>query len=444
MCDCDAFEERREAMEPQPLGDVMNVRRSIAWRHGGDAAEVGERRAGAAAPGHTVQPLAGTAHRQPVADNAEREIVADDVRAGEKDESGGQNQSDRVHDEPQLMTIVVALQHAVNQGLHLVERHVVGMERQRLRLAPQVPQQPLLGDALHDPREDTILHAREKTFVLRRRVGLVPVLPLFGGTQHRRKTMAEPSDDARGRRLLTDVVVGRHFAIELVPIDTDGHNVDVHVISNRRYTEWPEAARYNRGMRVVMMALLLAVSAQSPAVVAEFRVFAGHEEITANTRLRVMPTGKRESATTVAQGPRPSTTLAPGIYDVQVFRLKQDAVVGIRWAERLVIMQYPDEGGRHLEVINFEPGYGALQVRTTRGDLATYEVTAFAAGNRTVSATSPIRGDDYVLFVLRAGQYDIRVRHASGAEDPEATHWILDVEVPADRTRMKQIDLANP
>jgi hypothetical protein len=197
-------------------------------------------------------------------------------------------------------------------------------------------------------------------------------------------------------------------------------------------------------MRVVMIALLLAGSAQSSEpVVAEFRVFAGHEEITASTRLRVMPTGKRESATTIAQGPRLTTTLAPGIYDVQAFRLKQDAVVGIRWAERLVIMQYPDEGGRHLEVINFEPSYGALQVRAPRGDLGAYDIAAFPAGNRTVPAAAPVRDNGYALFVVPAGQYDIRVRHVGGAEDPEETHWILDVEVPADRTRMKQIDLAN-
>jgi hypothetical protein len=175
-------------------------------------------------------------------------------------------------------------------------------------------------------------------------------------------------------------------------------------------------------------------------VTAEFRVFAGQEEITATTRLRVMPTGKRERVTAVAQGPHPSATLAPGIYDVQAFRMRQDAVVGIRWAERLVVMQYPDEGGRHLEVINFEPNFGALQLRAAHGEMRAYEVAAFPAGDRTTPSGSPVRGSDYVLFVLPAGQYDIRVRHAA-APDAEDTHWLLDVEVPADRTRMKQIDV---
>jgi hypothetical protein len=53
----------------------------------------------------------------------------------------------------------------------------------------------------------------------------------------------------------------------------------------------------------------------------------------------------------------------------------------------------------------------------------------------------PIDGEDYRLFVLKAGRYDIRVRRAGSANDPQETHWYLDIEVPADRTRLKQIDI---
>jgi hypothetical protein len=42
--------------------------------------------------------------------------------------------------------------------------------------------------------------------------------------------------------------------------------------------------------------------------------------------------------------------------------------------------------------------------------------------------------------VLKAGVYDIRVRHAGTQNDAQDTHWILGVEVPADRTRLKLID----
>jgi hypothetical protein len=180
--------------------------------------------------------------------------------------------------------------------------------------------------------------------------------------------------------------------------------------------------------------------APPPAEVkAEFRVFAGTEEITASTRLRVMPTGKRDEAVTIEEGKRVHIPVPAGIYDVQALRLRQDSIVGIRWAERLVLMYYPDEGGRHLEVINFEPGFGALQIRAAKEPIHVYDVAVFAPGDRATPAGTPIEGEDYRLFVLRAGRYDIRVRHA-GTSDPQDTLWYLDVEVPANRTRLKHIE----
>jgi hypothetical protein len=177
--------------------------------------------------------------------------------------------------------------------------------------------------------------------------------------------------------------------------------------------------------------------APATPVVAEFRVFAGTEEISATTRLRIMPTGARSEASPVG-GPPLRVTVPPGIYDVQALRMRPEGIVGIKWAERLVVMHYPDEGGRHLEVINFEPGYGALQLRASKAPLAGYDIAVFAAGEREAEAAAAVEGDDYRLFILEAGRYDVRVRRAG---DPsQETHWILDVEVPADRTRLKQID----
>lgn len=183
--------------------------------------------------------------------------------------------------------------------------------------------------------------------------------------------------------------------------------------------------------------ILLAQDATAP-VTAEFRVFAGGEEITTTTRLRVMATGTREKSLTIREGKSLVATLTPGIYDVQALRLRPEGIVAIRWAERLVIMHYPDEAGRHLEVINFESGYGALQLRSAKGSIAAYDLAVFAAGDRTTPAANPIEADDYRLFVLKSGQYDVRVRPA-GTQQDKQTHWLLDVEVPADRTRLKII-----
>jgi hypothetical protein len=197
---------------------------------------------------------------------------------------------------------------------------------------------------------------------------------------------------------------------------------------------------------MVPLALAATLAAQQPdapqtPVTADFRVFAGQEEISQTTRLRIVPSGTRDGAVSIGPGKTLTVPLAPGIYDVQAFRVRQNAVVAIKWTERLVVMHYPDEGGRHLEVINFEPGYGALQVRSSTQPITSYAVDLFPAGNRTTLAGKPHAGEGYLLFVLEARRYDIRLRPA-GARDGDAARWLLDVEVPADRTRLKLVDAA--
>ena len=90
----------------------------------------------------------------------------------------------------------------------------------------------------------------------------------------------------------------------------------------------------------------------------ELRVFDGSEEVTTQTRLKLHRGGER--ADVVAQTnpgqSRVELTVGEGIYDAQAIRQKGDEVVSIRWANRLVVMPYPDEGGHHLEVVNFKSG----------------------------------------------------------------------------------------
>lgn len=194
----------------------------------------------------------------------------------------------------------------------------------------------------------------------------------------------------------------------------------------------------------VLLFAALAGAQDRPApdtpVTAEFRIFAGTQEITATTRLRIMPTGARSQASAVKDAVPLTVTVPPGIYDVQALRMRPEGIIGIKWAERLVVMHYPDEGGRHLEVINFEPGYGALQLRAAKAPIRAYDIAVFPAGEREAEAATVVTAEDYLLYVLRAGRYDIRVRPAGAASTPQSTHWLLDVEVPADRTRLKQID----
>ena len=95
-------------------------------------------------------------------------------------------------------------------------------------------------------------------------------------------------------------------------------------------------------------------------------MFDGAVEVSAETRLRVRPSGSTETGRVVEGGPL-AADLPAGIYDVQAVRQQAGQVVSVRWAEKLVVMAYPDEGGRHLEVINFASEHGALQLRWPEG-----------------------------------------------------------------------------
>jgi hypothetical protein len=186
-------------------------------------------------------------------------------------------------------------------------------------------------------------------------------------------------------------------------------------------------------MRVLGLALtLLSAQALQPPILLEVRVFNGGEEVTAETRVTVHRAGERAQplAPLELRDGAKSITLAPGIYDVQTIRERDGRVVSIRWAERLVVMPYPDEAGRHLEVINFTNGFGALQVRA-RDAGRLRDVSIYPAGQHTKPAGSVVAGSGYVLFVLPAGTYDLATRGGGGQ-----LAWHENIEVPLDRTRL--------
>ena len=187
-------------------------------------------------------------------------------------------------------------------------------------------------------------------------------------------------------------------------------------------------------MRCLLLATTLLLGQNAPATLAlEIRVFVGTEEVTAETRVSLHRAGERSApiAQTEAQDGKHVFTVAAGIYDAQLVRDRDGRVLNIRWAERLVVMPYPDENGRHLEVVNFTNGYGALQVRSPRaGEMP--DMAMFAVGERSRPAASPVKGrsDDYALFVVPSGRYDLQVRSATRPS------WHPDLEVPLDRTRL--------
>ena len=184
----------------------------------------------------------------------------------------------------------------------------------------------------------------------------------------------------------------------------------------------------------LVLALILGGSVAAQPVkplTLQVRVFHGSQEVTADTRVTVHRAGERGDPVAQTRGRhgRVDLTVPPGIYDVQAIREREGRVLNIRWAERLVVMPYPDEEGRHLEVINFLNGYGALQVRQ-RGTAA-LEAAIYAPADHDHPAASPrVEGQDYILFVVLAGKYDVQTRSAGQAT------WHTQIDVPLDRTRL--------
>ena len=161
----------------------------------------------------------------------------------------------------------------------------------------------------------------------------------------------------------------------------------------------------------------------------ELRIFDGAEEVTSQTRIKVHRAGDRTEV--VAQmnpgQSRVELAVSEGIYDAQAIREKGEEVVSIRWANRLVVMPYPDEGGHHLEVVNFKSGFGALQIRWREG--VPPDVALYPSGVRNKEVAPPIAGRSYLLFVVPAGKYDVFVKGARST-------WHAGIDVPVDRTRL--------
>jgi len=179
----------------------------------------------------------------------------------------------------------------------------------------------------------------------------------------------------------------------------------------------------------LVLALALVLSLQQASITLVVRVFNGVDEVTSESRVNIFKAGDRQAAIAEARAKRVvETSVGQGMYDAQVIREREGRVLNIRWAERLLVMPYPDEAGRHLEVINFQNGFGALEVRGH--DPAAPEVAIFAPGSHDQEAGKRMAGTGYALFVVPAGRYDLRVQHDG------RTTWHADVEVPADRTRL--------
>lgn len=169
----------------------------------------------------------------------------------------------------------------------------------------------------------------------------------------------------------------------------------------------------------------------------DLRVFDGTTEVTTDTVVSLFDTGRRVDPRRVPQaanGER-QITLPPGQYDLQLLHQDDGRVLGVRWTSLRLLVAYPGEHRRHLEVVNMRPGFGALQIRragsTAEDGSVAWTATLHVAGRREPMGR-PLRGDGYVLFVAPPGRYDVEIRTDAGT-----THAVRDAEIREDLTYLK-------
>ena len=177
----------------------------------------------------------------------------------------------------------------------------------------------------------------------------------------------------------------------------------------------------------VTFSLLLA-QATAPLQL-DVRVFRGPVEVTRATTVTVYRAGTRTGgvAAPVASSGERRATLPSGQYDVQLLQQQDGKVTGIAWTTLRLLVAYPGEGGRHLEVVNFNKAYGAVQVRHAGAGWRTRLLRKDGS-----EVTRGVPGDGYQLLVAPAGSYDLAI------DDPQQPGRRHDVEVKANLTTVRR------
>lgn len=157
----------------------------------------------------------------------------------------------------------------------------------------------------------------------------------------------------------------------------------------------------------------------APPLALDVRVFRGATEVTRDTNVTVYPAGNRSGGKRLAQGTsgERQIPLPAGHYDIQLVQQTGGKVTGISWTSLRLLVDYPGEHQRHLEVINFEKGWGALQIRQAgpRED-ATVGWSARLLKPDGTEFGRGVPGDGYQVLVAPAGSYTIEVTRADGSK----------------------------
>lgn len=172
-------------------------------------------------------------------------------------------------------------------------------------------------------------------------------------------------------------------------------------------------------VRSLLFLLTMALGAQSsPASLAlDVRVFRGATEVTRETAVTVYAAGSRANGTPaplVASGER-QLPLAAGQYDLQLVQHRDGTVGSIAWTTLRLLVAYPNEKGRHLEVLNFDKTWGALQLREEATDASGPPAWSARLLRKDGSeAARGVTGNGYQVLVAPAGTYDVAIEGPRG------------------------------
>lgn len=173
-----------------------------------------------------------------------------------------------------------------------------------------------------------------------------------------------------------------------------------------------------------------------PNVTLQLRVFDGVADVTRETRVRLYPAGARATPIKLTLGPDRAyeADVPVGLYDVQAVRMRGNSVAGVRWVERMLVQKYPDEFGRHLQVINLRDGFGALQIRPDAPETGPsgWSAVATPPGTPAVEVGKARALGPDLLLVVPAGTYDVKVVLPSAQPA-----WLTSIDIPDARTRLK-------
>lgn len=187
-------------------------------------------------------------------------------------------------------------------------------------------------------------------------------------------------------------------------------------------------------LSLLLLALFSAGAQESALLALDVRVFRGAADVTRQTTVTVFPTGVRTNGREVPLLPsgERQVRLPVGQYDLQLVQQQEGKVGGIAWTTLRLLVGYPGENGRHLEVLNFDKSFGALQLReygSAPPGTPTWQVRLLRKDGTEVARG--IGGDGYRLLVAPAGVYDLAV------DRPGKPVQVKDVEVKANLTYLR-------